>query len=59
MSSCFVGRVVTTRVSDVAGELPALLGQVREAGCRVLDVEVRSPSLHAVFLHLTGRELRE
>jgi hypothetical protein len=29
------------------------------AGCKVLDVEVRSPSLHAVFIHLTGRELRE
>jgi len=53
------GRIVTARVSDVAGELTGMLGQVREAGCRVLDVEVRSPSLHAVFLHLTGRELRE
>jgi len=25
----------------------------------VSDVEVRAPSLHAVFIHLTGRELRE
>ncbi|MEK7329486.1 MAG: ABC transporter ATP-binding protein [Candidatus Eisenbacteria bacterium] len=48
-----------TQVRDVAGELPSLLGIVREAGCKVLDVEVRSPSLHAVFIHLTGRELRE
>ena len=24
-----------------------------------VDVAVRAPSLHAVFLHLTGRELRE
>ena len=39
--------------------LAAMLGQVRDAGCRVLDVEVRSPSLHSVFIHLTGRELRE
>jgi hypothetical protein len=23
------------------------------------DVEVRAPSLHSVFIHLTGRELRE
>jgi linearmycin/streptolysin S transport system ATP-binding protein len=46
-------------VRDVAAELPALLGEVREAGCRVLDVEVRSPSLHSVFIHLTGRDLRE
>jgi ABC-2 type transport system ATP-binding protein len=48
-----------THVRDVAAELPALLTVVREAGCKVLDVEVRSPSLQAVFIHLTGRELRE
>ena len=28
-------------------------------GGQIDDVEVRPPSLHAVFLHLTGRELRE
>ncbi len=43
----------------VAAELPPLLGALRDAGCKVLDVEVRSPSLHAVFIHLTGRDLRE
>ena len=50
---------VVAQVRDVAADLPALLGEVRDAGCRVLDVEVRSPSLHSVFIHLTGRELRE
>ena len=53
------GLGLIAQVRDVAAELPALLGQVREAGCRVLDVEVRSPSLHSVFIHLTGRDLRE
>ncbi len=53
------GLGLVAQVRDVAAELPALLGQVREAGCRVLDVEVRSPSLHSVFIHLTGRDLRE
>jgi ABC-2 type transport system ATP-binding protein len=48
-----------SQVRDVAAELPALLGAVREAGGRVLDVDVRAPSLHSVFIHLTGRELRE
>jgi ABC-2 type transport system ATP-binding protein len=48
-----------TQVREVAAELPSLLGIVREAGCKVLDVDVRSPSLHAVFIHLTGRDLRE
>ena len=53
------GLTLRTQVGDVAGELPSLLSVVRKAGCKVLDVDVRSPSLHAVFLHLTGRELRE
>ena len=53
------GAGLVALVRDVATDLPALLGEVREAGCRVLDVEVRSPSLHSVFIHLTGRDLRE
>ena len=51
--------LLRAQVRDVAAELPSLLGVVHEAGCKVLDVEVRSPSLHAVFIHLTGHELRE
>ena len=47
------------RVGDVGAELPALLRSVEAEGCRVEDIEVRSPSLQAVFIHLTGRELRE
>ena len=53
------GTALVAHVRDVATELPPLLAAVREAGCKVLDVEVRSPSLHAVFIHLTGRDLRE
>jgi len=52
------GRELTTTVSDVA-ELPALLGRLGSAGCQVQDLEVRGPSLQSVFLHLTGKELRE
>jgi ABC-2 type transport system ATP-binding protein len=52
-------RVVRTRLRDVALELPPLLELVRSAGRSVDDVEVRGPSLQAVFIHLTGRELRE
>ena len=40
-------------------ELARLLAAVAGAGRTVLDMEVRRPSLQAVFLHLTGRELRE
>ena len=51
--------VLTARIGDVAGELPGLIRTVRDAGYGVDDVEVRSPSLHHVFLHLTGRQLRD
>ena len=53
------GSVVSQRMHDVAAELPPLLDAVRQAGDVVDDVDVRGPSLQAVFIHLTGRELRE
>jgi ABC-2 type transport system ATP-binding protein len=52
-------RTVRLRATDVAAELPPLLERVRAAGCHVEDVAVQGPSLQLVFLHLTGRELRE
>jgi ABC-2 type transport system ATP-binding protein len=48
-----------TRVNDVAGQLPSLLEGVRNAGYDILNVDVRAPSLHDVFLHLTGQALRD
>ena len=53
------GRTETARMRDVAAELPPLLDRIRLAGATVDDVDVRGPSLQAVFIHLTGRELRE
>jgi ABC-2 type transport system ATP-binding protein len=52
-------RVVKARMRDVAAELPPLLERIGLAGRSVDDVEVRGPSLQSVFIHLTGRELRE
>ncbi len=52
-------RVVRARLADVGAELPPLLDRLRAAGRYVEDVDVRGPSLQAVFIHLTGRELRE
>jgi ABC-2 type transport system ATP-binding protein len=52
-------RVVRARLRDVAVDLPPLLERVRAAGRLIEDVEVRGPSLQSVFIHLTGRELRE
>jgi ABC-2 type transport system ATP-binding protein len=53
------GRILKARLHDVASELPPLLDCIRTAGRAVDDVEVRGPSLQSVFIHLTGRELRE
>ncbi|QDU86504.1 Daunorubicin/doxorubicin resistance ATP-binding protein DrrA [Planctomycetes bacterium Pla163] len=55
------GEVVraSTRLERLTDELPALFERVRSAGGEVVDVEVRPPSLQDVFIHLTGRELRD
>ncbi len=52
-------RTVRARMDDVALELPPLLDRIHRAGRTVEDVDVRGPSLQSVFIHLTGRELRE
>jgi ABC-2 type transport system ATP-binding protein len=46
-------------VLDVGEELTDILGSLREQGKVVRDLRVEAPTLQAVFLHLTGRELRE
>ncbi len=51
--------VLTATIHDVGQELPGLLARVREAGLGVRDLEMRTASLQAVFLELTGKELRE
>jgi ABC-2 type transport system ATP-binding protein len=46
-------------VDNVADELPGILERIQKVGGVVLDLEVHQPNLHDVFLHLTGKELRE
>ncbi len=53
------GTVWRGAVRDVDADLAAVLARVAAAGRSVVDLEVRRPSLQSVFLHLTGRELRE
>lgn len=53
------GALLVASVDDVAAELPALLERIRSAGGRIEDVTVRGPSLQSVFIHLTGKDLRE
>ena len=52
-------RTVTARLEQVSGDLPRLLAKLNTYGYGVDDVQVRPPSLQSVFLHLTGRDLRE
>ncbi|MCG8420564.1 MAG: ABC transporter ATP-binding protein [Proteobacteria bacterium] len=47
------------QVEDIATELPAVLARIAEAGGEVVDVAIDAPTLQTVFIHLTGRELRE
>lgn len=46
-------------VDDARGVLPRLLGAADKAGAIVRSVEVTEPDLESVFLHLTGRALRD
>jgi ABC-2 type transport system ATP-binding protein len=52
-------RTLQARVTDVARDLPRILASVAASGRSIEDVEVKAPSLQSVFIHLTGRELRE
>jgi ABC-2 type transport system ATP-binding protein len=46
-------------VDNASSELPAILTDVAASGAMVKSVEVAEPDLEAVFLHLTGRALRD
>jgi ABC-2 type transport system ATP-binding protein len=45
--------------SEPAVAIPRLLAELERAGVEVRDLELVTPGLESVFLHLTGRELRE
>ncbi|HUP78810.1 MAG TPA: ABC transporter ATP-binding protein [Pirellula sp.] len=46
-------------VDNVVEELPQILEQIQRVGGTITDLEVHQPNLHHVFLHLTGKQLRE
>lgn len=50
---------VVCLLDGAASNLPALLGAVASAEATVVGVAVREPDLEDVFLHLTGRALRD
>jgi len=46
-------------VDDARENLPAILSDAATAGATIKSVQVTEPDLEAVFLHLTGRALRD
>ena len=54
-----VDRRVILLADDGRALLPALLDRAEAAGVRVNGVQVIEPDLEAVFLHLTGKALRD
>jgi ABC-2 type transport system ATP-binding protein len=45
--------------AEQAGEIAVLLEASARAGFELVDLALRKPNLESVFLHLTGRELRD
>jgi ABC-2 type transport system ATP-binding protein len=52
------GRIVGA-CENLADELPDWIEGLGATGVRIKNLELQTPNLHHVFLHLTGRELRE
>jgi ABC-2 type transport system ATP-binding protein len=50
---------ITLLVDDSNLVLPPLFESANQAGVRITSVETQEPNLEAVFLHLTGRALRD
>ena len=50
---------VTLLVDDSNRVLPHLFEMAGEASARITSVDIQEPNLEAVFLHLTGRALRD
>jgi ABC-2 type transport system ATP-binding protein len=50
---------VIVETEDVVKDLPSTLATLEAVDRRIEDFGIEAPNLHAVFIHLTGRELRE
>jgi ABC-2 type transport system ATP-binding protein len=50
---------LTVLAEDSNQVLPRLFESASEAGVRITSVDIQEPNLEAVFLHLTGKALRE
>ena len=50
---------ITVLVEDSNAALPRLFEAAAQSSARITSVDIREPNLEAVFLHLTGRALRD
>ena len=52
------GEVILT-VSEAEVALPGVIALANQADIRIRSIDIEEPNLEAVFLHLTGRALRD
>ena len=48
--------IITPQAEDI---LAAVVSKANESGIKIRSIDIREPNLEAVFLHLTGRALRD
>lgn len=53
------GTTLSFEVEDLTNDLPRALSALAASGAKVSGVRTHTPSLEEVFLHLTGRSLRD
>ena len=53
------GKMGSCLMSDTAAELPGLMQALQAGDTPIDNVVLQGPTLQDVFLHLTGKELRE
>lgn len=51
--------VVSVITHDAKDVIAAVVSKANERGIRIRSMDIREPNLEAVFLHLTGRALRD
>lgn len=49
----------TCKIEDLGNQLPGLLSRIKSSRLPLENLTLRSPTLQHMFLHLTGKELRE
>jgi ABC-2 type transport system ATP-binding protein len=59
LNACAIDGQVVLTVPKADEALPAVVARANEDGMRIRSIDIEQPNLEAVFLHLTGRALRD